>query len=272
MFPVLFSIGSFSVSSFGFFLAVAFLFATFLVWRLARAWDFEEEKILDLTLLTFFGGLVGARIFFISQNVDFFGIDIVKMIAITKYPGFSFWGAFLGGWLSLYFFSRKLKVGFWEVADIAAVGFLGGLIFGNIGCLLGGCGVGIESNTFLGVKMVGMIGNRLPIQGIEAILYMVVLWSLWSKAKHFHSPGRIIGLTLVYVGIIKFITEFFRAQQVGGHFFAITLILLGFVILQRSGKKSIKETISSIIKETAQIIRDRSKRSEGIYKLLSKRK
>src|SRR3990167_9200013 len=155
MFPVLFSIGSFAVSSFGFFLALAFLVGLFLVWRQARAWDFDEEKIIDLTLLTSLGALIGSRIYFVLINFNFFTADFYRVILITKYPGFSFWGAFLGGWLTLYFFSRRFKMDFWQVADIAAIGFLGAQIFGNLGCLLGGCGVGIPSE-FLGVKMVGV--------------------------------------------------------------------------------------------------------------------
>ena len=47
MLPVLFSIGKISVSSFGIFLALGILLGIFLVWRLSRAWDLDEEKILD---------------------------------------------------------------------------------------------------------------------------------------------------------------------------------------------------------------------------------
>ena len=65
MFPVLLSFGNISISSLGVFLAAGFLFAIFLIWRLSRAWDLDEEKVLDLTLLTFLGGLISSRIYFI---------------------------------------------------------------------------------------------------------------------------------------------------------------------------------------------------------------
>ena len=124
MFPTIFSIGSLSISSFGFFLSLAFLFGTFLIWRLAKAWTINEEKVLDIILLTFFGGLIISRVYFIAQNSPLFGWDIMKMILVAKYPGFSFWGSFLGGWLSLYIFSRKLKMDFWQIADLISVGFV----------------------------------------------------------------------------------------------------------------------------------------------------
>ena len=75
MFPVLFSIGKITVSSFGVFLTLGFLFGVFLVWRLTRAWELNEEKILDLTMLTFIGGLIGARIYFLMENWQLFSND-----------------------------------------------------------------------------------------------------------------------------------------------------------------------------------------------------
>ena len=140
MLPVLFTVGPISVSSFGFFLSIGFLFATFLVWRLARAWQFDEEKTLDLILLAFFGGVIGARILFFILNFTFFSDDLTKVVLITKYPGLNFWGGFLGGLLTLSFFANRFKLNFYQVADLAAVGFLAGLVLGDVGCFFGGCG------------------------------------------------------------------------------------------------------------------------------------
>src|SRR3989344_3155359 len=68
MLPVLFSLGPLAISSFGLFLALSFLYSTFLVWRLSRAWDLDEEKVLDFCLLIFLGGLIGARILYALFN------------------------------------------------------------------------------------------------------------------------------------------------------------------------------------------------------------
>lgn len=253
MLPVIFSIGPVAISSFGLFLALSFLYGTFLVWRLARAWDLDAEKVLDLTLLTFFGGLFGSRLYFILQHIDFFGFDLIKMVAITKYPGFSFWGAFLGGWLTLYFFVRKFKLDFWQMADIGAIGFLGGMILGNIGCFLGGCSIGIESNFPIAVKMVGVIGKRFPIQVFESLAYIGILYYLWPKAIHFHIPGKIVSLVLIYVGITKFVTEFFKIQTMGGHFFALILVFLGLGIMHKINKRTMKEELKFISKSLSKV-------------------
>ncbi len=246
MLPVLFSFGPLSVSSFGFFLALAFLFATFLVWRIARAWDLDEEKILDLVLLTFFGGLIGARIFFVSLNIEFFSTDLTKAILITKYPGLSFWGGLLGGWLALSFFVARFKLDFRQIADLAAVGFLGGIIFGDIGCFLGGCDVGSQSNLFFAVPVVGVIGKRFPVQILEALALTLVLVKIWPVATHFHFSGKVVSLTLIWLGIVKFITEFFRSVHQGGYFLSIVLVVLGIFIFYRTSKKSLRGDLTGV--------------------------
>lgn len=234
MFPVLFSIGSLTVSSFGFFLALSFLLGLFLVWRLARAWDLEEERVLDLILLTVLGSLAGARLYFVTTHLDFFTADLTRIILIPKYPGFSFWGGFLGGWLSLYYFARRFKIDFWHIADIASIGLLAGLILSDLGCFLGSCAVGAPSGLFFAVNMAGMIGKRFPVQILESLLLLFALLNLWGKATHFHPRGRIISLALTDIGLIKLFTSFFRPANIEELIFSLTLTILGIFIFYRT--------------------------------------
>lgn len=249
MLPVLFSIGKFPISSFGFFLALAFLFGLFLAYRLARAWELDEEKILDLSLLTFFGGLIGARLYFILGYQEIFLTDFIKIFSLVRYPGLSFWGAFLGGFLTLYFFLKRSTLPIMTVLDIASVGVLGGLIIGSIGCFLGGCGLGIESN-FLGVKMVGTVGLRFPVQLLDALLLSLLLLKMWPKAIHFHVPGVILGQVLIFLGVIKFLTDFLRHDK-SGQIFNILLAFFGVYLLY----KVLKRDITLDLKNTLEFIK-----------------
>lgn len=239
MFPVLFSLGGISISSLGVFLALGFLLSIFLVWRLARAWDLDEEKVLDLTLLTFVGGLIFSRAYFILGNFQFFELSFLKWMHIFKYPGFSFWGGLLGGWLTLFIFARRFKLDFWQLADIASVGLLGGLILTDLGCFFASCGVGLRSNLFFAVPMVGVIGKRLPIQLVEALLLSLALFKIWSQATHFHQRGKIVSLTLIYLGFIKLCLEPLKQFHGGGYYFDSVLILLGLTIFYKVTKRNI---------------------------------
>ncbi len=240
MFPVLFSIGNISVSSFGVFLSIGFLLGIFLIWRISRAWDLNEEKILDLTLLTFFGGLLGARIYFALEHFDIFQQNWAALFLFNMYPGFSFWGAILGGWLTLYFYTGRKKWDFWQVADIVTIGFLGGLILADLGCFLGGCSVGIKSNLFLAVNMVGVLGKRFPTQALEAMLLLLAFLNLWSQATRFHPRGKIVSLGLIYIGLIKLMTEPLKEVSGEGSLLSAILVVLGITILYKVTRRNLR--------------------------------
>lgn len=238
MLPVLFSFGTIPVSSYGIFLVLGFLLGVFLVWRLARAWDMDEEKVLDLTLLTLIGGLAGARIYFVLENFQVFSQQLFWILAFYKYPGFSFWGGIIGGALTLYFFSKKKRDSFLQLLDIASVGLVGALVLSDLGCFLGGCAVGIASNLFFSVNMVGELGKRFPVQILEGILLLFALSRLWSSATHFHQRGKILSLSLIYFGGIKLLTEPLRQAHDEGTFLYFFLAACGVYIFYKVTKRN----------------------------------
>lgn len=241
MLPVLFSIGSLIVSSFGFFLSLAFLYATFLAWRLSQAWDLDAEKVLDICLLTFFGGLLGARILFVLINLSLFLDNPIKIVLLTKYPGLYFWGGVLGGALTIFFFvGRVKKINFWQVADLAAVGLLGGLVLGNIGCFLGGCNVGMATNLSIGISMVGFVGKRFPIQIVEAAVFSIILWKVWPIATHFHFTGKIACISLIFLGLSEILLNPFKEIYAWEWIFPTFAFCSGVFIFYYLSKRDIR--------------------------------
>ncbi len=267
MFPVLFSIFNIPVSSFGILVTIGFLFGIFLIWRLSRAWDLDEEKILDLTLLTFAGGLLGARLYFFMQHPGVFQGNLLKVLLIHKYPGFSFWGAILGGWLSLFFISRLKKMDFAQIGDIASVGFLGSLIFADLGCFLGGCSVGVKSNMFLAVKMVGLVGNRFPVQLLEGLLFLIVLLKIWSAATHFHTRGKILSLSLIYIGLIKFLMEPLRQSHDEGYILSLALLILGVTFLYKVTKRNPVNDFQNFFKYLGELVTEAEVRKTALIQV-----
>ncbi len=265
MFPILFSIGNISVSSFGVFLALSFLLGIFLVWRLSRAWDLDEEKTLDLTLLIFIGGLIGARAYFVILNLPYFSSPL-SLIMINKVPGLSFWGGIIGGWLTMYFFAKRFRMDFWFLSDIAAVGVLGGLVLSSLGCFFGGCNIGIASKDFFAVTMIGAVGKRLPIQAIEALLLAFSLGKIWSEAIHFHQRGKIAGLMFIYLGFINLVLNPFKENH-SGRIFSAGCILLGLVIYYKVTKQSPVKQLKALRKFLISFILSSETRKETMQNL-----
>ncbi len=239
MFPILLSIGKISIFSFGIFLSLSFLLGIFLVWRLSRAWELDEEKVLDLTLLSLLGGLVVSRIYFAVEHLQFFLEHHLAILAINKYPGFSFWGGVFGGILTLFLLVGRKKDNFLQALDIASVGVTGGLILANFGCFLGGCNIGITSNLFFAVNMMGVLGKRFPVQTLEALLLILAINKIWSMATHFHQRGKIFSVSLIYIAAIKLLMEPLKQNHDEGVLFSVLLLILGAYTFYKVTKRKL---------------------------------
>lgn len=254
MFPVI-VLGALSISTFGIFLASGFLFGLFCVWRIARAWDMNEEKILDLTLLTFLGGFLGARLFFILENFQFFGLSLSKWLILNKYPGFSFWGGILGGFLTIRFFAKRFKINFWQALDFAVVGLLGGLLFESIGCFFGSCNLGIASKLFFAVPMAGAVGNRIPIQIIQAILLLLIFKRIWKTVSHFHIQGTVAAAVLICISLVNLFLTPLKENQTEA-FFNLSLGVAGLLIFYKLTKRKLSSDVKTLGSYFADFIRN----------------
>ena len=68
MLPILFKLGPITIYSFGFFLTLAYLAATFILWREGKRQGYNEEKLLDLSVISLIAALVGGRIYYVLIN------------------------------------------------------------------------------------------------------------------------------------------------------------------------------------------------------------
>ncbi len=239
MFPVIFSIGKFSVYSYGILLSFGFLLAIFLVWRLSRAWDMDEEKVLDLSFLSLLGGLIISRLIFVAEHFSvFLQHSPLNVIMINRTPGFSFWGGIVGGTTLLYLLTGRKKDAFFQALDIASVGLIGGLIFASLGCFFGGCDVGIQSHI-LALPMAGAIGSRFPVQILEALLLIWALSRIWGVATHFHQRGKIFSLSLIYIGLIQSAVTPLKQNAGKGLWLALFFLLLGIYLFYKVTKRKL---------------------------------
>ena len=80
MYPELFRIGTFPVTSYGLWLAAGMLLALFAASRLGARDGIPRERIYDLGLWTLVGGLVGSKLLMlmIEDNVNVLSLDFLR--------------------------------------------------------------------------------------------------------------------------------------------------------------------------------------------------
>ena len=82
MYPVLIRFGPFTIHTYGFLLATAFLTALCLAVSQARKRGIAYDKIVDQAFYTLVAGLAGSRLFFVATNWPYYAahpLDIVKI-------------------------------------------------------------------------------------------------------------------------------------------------------------------------------------------------
>ena len=112
------------------------------IWR-GKQLGVSPDLIVSLGFWMMLGGVIGARIFFVVQYWHEFarlplGERLVAIVKLTE-GGLVIYGGMVGGVVAGSLFCRRYHQPMLAFADLITPGFLIGLAFGRVGCLLNGC-------------------------------------------------------------------------------------------------------------------------------------
>jgi phosphatidylglycerol---prolipoprotein diacylglyceryl transferase len=233
MYPELFRIGSFPVTTYGIFLALGMLLALFVASRLGARDGLPKDRIYDLGLWTLVGGLVGSKIlmYFVEPDVQLLSLDFLR-------SGGVFYGGLIGGFLAFALCCRLYKLPFWKVADAFVPGLALGQAFGRQGCFSAGCCWGKPTDLpwgvhftelgheYTGVPIVGPDGSDLhlhPTQLYESFIMFAVFGILfWLHRRKKFNGEVLIAYGIIYA-IVRFSIEFIRDDPRGDLFGLTTM-------------------------------------------------
>ena len=241
MYPELFSIGPFTIYSYGLMAAIGFLLCGYLLEReLARVGK-NKELAGSIIISAIIGGIVGSKIYFLIENPgllqdDFFG-------TVFSGAGLVWYGGLIGGFLAVVWWIRRKGLPFFLVADLVGPLLLMGQAMGRVGCFLSGDGcygppadVPWAMSFPNGVVPTTELVHPTPLY--DVILLMSFFLLLWFLRKINFRPGTLFGLFGVFMGIERFFTEFYRTnpKTVLGvfsqaQFISILLFCSGFAMI-----------------------------------------
>jgi phosphatidylglycerol---prolipoprotein diacylglyceryl transferase len=224
MYPELFRIGDFPITSYGIWLAAGMLLALFVASRLGARDGVPRERMYDIGLWALLGGLIGSKIlmFFVDDNVQVFTLDFLR-------SGGVYYGGLIGGFLAVALLVYFYKLPFWKVADAFAPAVALGQAFGRQGCFAAGCCWGRPTDlpwgvhfTELGHEYTGVPiadGVHLhPTQLIESFTMLAVFGLLYWLHRHKKFDGQILIAYGIIYSIFRFSIEFIRDDPRGDLF------------------------------------------------------
>lgn len=216
MLPILFDLGPITVYSFGFFLVLAYFLATFILWREGKRQGYNEEKLLDLSIISLVAALIGGRIYYVILNWNVFVDQPVNIFAFWQ-GGFAFHGSLLAVLLVGMYFIHRWKWSFFQVADIASIAAAGALVMGKIGAFFAGADFGSVSGLPWALQFPNLIGDRHPVQLYEAGAYFIIFISLYILyfrilGSRNMVSGKVFFTFLITISFARALLEFFRAD------------------------------------------------------------
>jgi phosphatidylglycerol:prolipoprotein diacylglycerol transferase len=247
MYPVLFSIGGFEITSFGVLVAVAALVGVSMFRReLARRG--LPENAVDGAIIGVLGGLAGAKLLW---TIEHLGEESFGALLFSR-GGLSWFGGLVGGVGAalLYFVVKRYPL----IPTVAAAtpALAAGHAIGRIGCFLVGDDYGRPTDLPWGVAFpLGLppTTERVhPTQLYEAVVLTVLAVLLIRWRRRGVADHIVLGRYLVIAGATRFLIEFIRVNErvVDGltvaHFASLLMILAGIAVMAAAPRRSVSRT------------------------------
>ena len=247
MYPILFEIGPFVISSFGVMMVTAFIFCNYLLKKDIVASGYDPMMGEDITFRAAIGGIIGAKLYYLIENIPtgqaadnisglieiiagmftflagIFTLSGDRIVAaggqigggIQNFgAGLVFLGGLMGGMLAVTLYIHKHNYKWLVVADLVAPFLALGHGIGRIGCFLVGDDYGIPSNLPWACTFPkGLPPTDIPVhptQIYEMTAYFSVFIYLRYKKQNLNFTGELMFEYLFLVGFFRFIIEFIR--------------------------------------------------------------
>lgn len=233
--------------------ALAFLVGTSWVVKIAKQENIKKEEILDLAFYLLLAGILGARVFYILENLGFFLKNPLEMI-MFHHGGLVFYGGLIGAGLVGIFIFRKKNLPILKISDMIMPAVVLGQAIGRVGCFLNGCCYGKETSVVWGVTFSELKTTSPvhPTQIYSALSLLFIFLFLWRLKIRKKKEGQILAWFLILVPTHRFLIEFLRVNKriilnlTGAQLISICLGLAGLFLLKKIGmKKSGGKSLSS---------------------------
>ena len=236
MYPVVFRIGSFEVTSFGVMVALASLTGLWIFRSELERSDLPAEGA-DAALIGLLGGLLGAKVVWAIE----FHQEAPFLSLLLSRGGLSWFGGFIGGVGAGLWTLHRRRIPIIPALAAAAPALAIGHAIGRIGCFLVGDDYGRPTNLPWGIAFPkGLPPTFVPVhptQLYEAAGLVVIGWAL-IRWRHRQLPDILVfARYLVLVGTLRFLIEFIRvnARVVGpftlAQIFSSAVVVTGLSLL-----------------------------------------
>jgi phosphatidylglycerol---prolipoprotein diacylglyceryl transferase len=240
--PILVSIGSFHLPTYGILLVLAILAGIFTAMRLGRRVGLDSGQVLDFCTWIILVALVGAKVLMVVSDWGYYRANPGEIFSLsTLLAGGVFYGGFLAALVFVVWYVRVQKLDFWKLADVLAPAVALGQSIGRLGCFTAGCDYGTPTNAWWGVvftstfahQVAGVsLGIRLhPTQLYESFATFVIFGILLWRFPRRRWDGEVFLTYVSLYAVARFFLEYLRGDEDRGFVFHHWLSTSQFIAL-----------------------------------------
>ena len=211
MYPVLFRIGEFEITSFGVLVAVGALVGMWLFSREAVRSALPPDTA-DASMAGVLGGLAGAKLIW---SIEFAGTEPFTDLLFSR-GGLSWFGGLIGGLAAGIWMIRRRRAPLVRTLAAATPALAVGHAIGRVGCFLVGDDYGRPSSLPWAVAFPqGLPPTTVPVhptQLYEAVALVAIAWLLVRWRRGGVADRAVLGRYFVLAGAVRFAIEFVRVN------------------------------------------------------------
>lgn len=207
-------IGSADIYWYAVLIVSAIVLSLILLYFTKKKYDIKYEDFLEIFIFALMGGVLGARLFYVLFNLEYYLRNISQILNIQN-GGLAIYGGILAGAGISYIVCRIKKINFFDFADyvVPYVALSQGI--GRIGNFFNVEAYGIETSSFfrMGIETAYGYIEVHPCflyEMIGCFAIFIVLKLLQNKQKY---KGEIFEFYLIFYGIIRFFVERLRSDS-----------------------------------------------------------
>ncbi len=231
----LFSIGRFTVHTYGVMIAIGVILCVLMGYHRAKRLEMKAEPVMDIAILCLVMGFLGAKVFFVILSWKQFLTDPLSVLGSS---GFVVYGGIIFGVVSALIYCKIKKIRFFEYFDLLAPSVALAQAFGRLGCFFAGCCYGKETSLSLPIGIVFPENSfapagvpLLPTQLFSSAGDFVIAFVLIRMTGKMRHTGDVGALYLMLYGIGRFCVEFLRTNEQGGLLGLTTAQLISIVFM-----------------------------------------
>lgn len=231
--PIAFSIYGFDVRFYSLFILAGVLIAYYMIVREAKRFNIAKDFIFNLFFWTLIIGIIGARLYYVLFNWEYFGSHIGEIWQIWQ-GGLAIHGGIIFGLLTIAFYTKKYNIRTMKILDIIVVPLILAQAIGRWGNFFNSEAYGVATtlNHLRSLHIPEFVIDGMFINDVyyTPTFFYESLWCILGfiilmivRRMRYVKTGQILSIYLIWYGLGRFFIESLRTDS---------LIFLGFKMAQ----------------------------------------